>query len=76
MPDKIWIAHEGALCLTGYPIRIVRGKKLAWLLKEEGLRSAEYGSLAMAKLGGETYAKELDEFEGYNELSCFLHKTS
>ena len=63
--QRFWRLHDGALCLEGYSIRIVRPGfgGLPFGLEHDGRRMFSYNTLACAKLDGERQAGEIDEFE-------------
>lgn len=62
-----WIRHDGALCLHGYAIRIVRGDSSVWKVVQDGVRTSNTESLAYSKFLGEDWAAEMDEFEGVDQ---------
>lgn len=63
MPKLNWIAGpDDALCASGYPIRIRRGKPFTFILDVDGRAALLYATLSAAKSDAEWIADELDEF--------------
>ena len=60
-----WMSHDGALCLHGYPVRVVRpGPSLfPFGLEHDGRTTFGYMTLNAAKTDGERRADEIDQFE-------------
>lgn len=65
-PHREWLKHPetGALCLSGYPIRIEPGGLLQWRAIQDSpvKRDVPYTLLSFAKQMAERWADEVDEF--------------